>query len=109
MTPAAWTTIIVLGGVGVVLLCCVPVTLVGGYLLLREAPGGMLGNRVTQENFEKVQFGMTQPEVEAILGRGLPRADRPSEFEWRSARITIQIGFDRTGRVNKRSMVTRNP
>jgi len=74
MTPGAWTAIAVIAVLGLVLLCCVPVTIVGGYLAFRENAGGpglpININKVTRENFNRITDGMTPAQVEEILGRG---------------------------------------
>ena len=78
MTPGAWTAIAVIAVLGLVLLCCVPVTIVGGYLAFREnarGPGLPINiNKVTRENFNRITDGMTPAQVEEILGRGQPVA-----------------------------------
>jgi hypothetical protein len=50
--------------------------------------------RVTEANYERIEIGMTQEEVEAILGSGSPVRScclpSPPAFHWRSSRIFRQ-------------------
>jgi hypothetical protein len=113
MTPAKWTLFAVLGLVALLIFCCVPAGLIGGYFLFKDQLFGdkavaiLPVNKVTRENFNKITDGMTPGQVEEILGRGQPVAGQQEMFEWRSGGITIRVGFV-NGRVNRRSIVERN-
>jgi hypothetical protein len=56
-------------------------------------------SKITKENFDKIQVGMTRKEVEAILGRGslqrepLPPGVNSEKFQWRDGKKLIQIVF----------------
>lgn len=73
-------------------------------------PGCVLS--VTRENYDKVQTGMTQAEVEKIFGRGRrvkdpDLTDRDERFVWESGnkRITVTL---RDGKVMGKSLLLRN-
>jgi hypothetical protein len=102
---------------------CLAAVLLAGYGTLRlTAPKY---HRITEKNFEKIQKGMTEEEVEALLGTragvyspqktgsyftikhpwsmpsGLWLIQKYGGKEWVGKEIGIYVLFDRTGRVTE--------
>jgi hypothetical protein len=104
---------------------------VAGLVVLLLAVGVFVAwprpNRITQENFDRIQQGMSRAEVEAILGPPGDYRTLPQEFEpwaltsvafqpsskasfWHantmSISMSISIEFDESGRAQGRSAST---
>jgi hypothetical protein len=101
------------------LLCLVALACLGlaaGWvaLLVTSRPG------VTPENYERIQEGMTRPEVEALLGgsgvkswidkeMGEIYALDDTSLLWVERDLIIIVSFDHQGRVCRKSRSSRGP
>jgi hypothetical protein len=63
------------------------------------------GDRVTEQNYYRIQIGMTEQEVTEILGRpGLDDVDPWKKF-WVGERVNIEVEFDvKTGKVKRKKL-----
>jgi hypothetical protein len=72
---------------------------VGAMVLLYAILASGCGSKITQENFEKIQYGMTEAEVRGILGNATesssitlgPVGGTSSTWEEKGRTITIQF------------------
>ena len=111
---------------------CLAAMLLAGYVVLRLTTPS---HRISAESFEAIQIGMTEQEVEAILGAGAgvhtSRCDTGSYFgrcgdpvlgmdmtkrqgvlrgkEWVTEDVSIYIFFDKNGLVARKCSGTGEP
>jgi hypothetical protein len=64
------------------------------------------GDKVTEQNFYRIQIGMTEQEVTKILGRpGLEDVD-PWKKNWDGQRVYIDVEFDeKSGKLKRKKLI----
>jgi hypothetical protein len=85
------------------------VTALAGYLLAYSGLSSCIcfRNKVSEYNYYLIGYGMTEAEVEAILGPGHKYSE--GNFEWESDECFILILFDEDGKVIEKSFISRMP